>query len=819
MTIRDIAISFGYEVDKQSEKKVEASVNQIKNMATNVLSTIGLGFSLVKLNKLTEEFTVINDRIKYATSGLKDQNAVQQKILAAANDSRTAYSAMATSVAGLLNTHNKLFSSVEGATNYATLMYKAFRASGKTDAEIQSLSSSLTSAYITGKVSAGQFSTLMNQMPRSVTYLSKTLGITEQQVKALGMAGALTAKQLYGAVMANANDIDNGFENVTLTISDALRRVRNQFGLWLAQFDKALGLTQSIAKSVIRVSNHVIGALSKVTAYLDRLAKRLGGTDRLLKLIAVTVGSFLVVAKAGSIVKFVKSIGQLINAASVKIIAISALVLALALIVEDFIQFLKGNDNILEKLLKDAGADTDKARKDIISAIGKIKSFIKDTISDIAPMLKDLAATLIPTLTEATKQFGPVLMDVIKTALPAILELSKSFVSALGEFIKTVLPTLIVLLKSVAGAIAALAKSIMPVIARLIQELLPVITDMIDTALPALVRLLDAILPSVAKIIESILPAIIQLVDSLLPMLMNLVSLLTPILDSVLSLIGPLVGLLADALKPILQVVGELLAPLTELLENILKPIIKFASLMLEVQLRLLNATLKPIINALQKVFSAISPIMKALTILHGTILKPIYDIMQAIVGMLTGGMSDALDDFGAEISYVLDKIDSVLGGIGKAIGSAASFIGDAASSAVNWASDAAGKVGGSIKSGWNKFTGWLGFAEGGYVEPNKPRHIVVGDNKTEGEIISPVSKMRSAVLSALSMFADANMPTKAASILNQETNNRTITQNVNISNTFSGGTAETQRKIARAMSKSADDATTILARGLAYAR
>ena len=54
MTIRDIAVAFGFEVDKKSEKEAEGSIKGIKNMATKLLSAIGIGFSIAGLGNLAE---------------------------------------------------------------------------------------------------------------------------------------------------------------------------------------------------------------------------------------------------------------------------------------------------------------------------------------------------------------------------------------------------------------------------------------------------------------------------------------------------------------------------------------------------------------------------------------------------------------------------------------------------------------------------------------------------------------------------------------------------------------------------------------------
>lgn len=108
--------------------------------------------------------------------------------------------------------------------------------------------------------------------------------------------------------------------------------------------------------------------------------------------------------------------------------------------------------------------------------------------------------------------------------------------------------------------------------------------------------------------------------------------------------------------------------------------------------------------------------------------------------------------------------------------------------------------------------------AEGGYVKANKPQYAIIGDNKHEGEIVSPVSKMKEAMYDVLRMFSSVLRPTPATQATMQSPKNYVVNQNVEINNEFNGDTA-IQRKASSAMDKSAKDVTAQLARGLAYAR
>ncbi len=108
--------------------------------------------------------------------------------------------------------------------------------------------------------------------------------------------------------------------------------------------------------------------------------------------------------------------------------------------------------------------------------------------------------------------------------------------------------------------------------------------------------------------------------------------------------------------------------------------------------------------------------------------------------------------------------------------------------------------------------------AEGGYVRPNSPQTVVIGDNKQEGEIVSPISKMRETVIDAMSMFAASATPNASTQMLSNVSTANSVTQNVNINNVFNGDKT-IQQKASVAMDKSARDITSELARGLAYAR
>ena len=54
MTLRDIAVAFGIEVDQRSVSTAENAIKGVKSMATKLLGAIGIGFSIAGIANLAE---------------------------------------------------------------------------------------------------------------------------------------------------------------------------------------------------------------------------------------------------------------------------------------------------------------------------------------------------------------------------------------------------------------------------------------------------------------------------------------------------------------------------------------------------------------------------------------------------------------------------------------------------------------------------------------------------------------------------------------------------------------------------------------------
>lgn len=170
-----------------------------------LIGTLGLGFSLVQLKQISEEFNGINDRIRDATRGMGEQSAIQQQILQAANASRTSYGDTAKFVGNLVQENKELFGSVEEAANYAQLTSKLFKAAGKSNEETAALQEAINKSFAKGKVDSETISQLLENAPEAVKLLEKELGVGKERFEEMASQGQISLSALKNAIVNNAD--------------------------------------------------------------------------------------------------------------------------------------------------------------------------------------------------------------------------------------------------------------------------------------------------------------------------------------------------------------------------------------------------------------------------------------------------------------------------------------------------------------------------------------------------------------------------------------------------------------------------------------
>lgn len=583
-TLREIGFKLGYDVDKASEKKAEDSIKSLKDTATKLLGAIGIGFSLVKINGLIEEFGAVNNGIRSIVDSTEEAAEAQQTVLKAANDCRMSYADMATTVSNLSKATGDIFN-VDDAANYAAAVTKVMKTAGRSDSAITGVIEGMNKSFQKGVMDTETINKMLEDAPETADVLAKHLGVAKSQLLDMASKGTIKVNDLKDAFLNSAEEIDAAYANVNLTVTDAIKNIRNTWGLWLADMDKTFGVTNSIARAMVKLSDTAMTFAQRIKTRLEWLADKLGGTDKLLKLIAITAGAVFLALNAGKIVSFLKDVRSLLTAHNAKILAIIAAIVLLALLVEDFFAFMKGENSLIGEILERNGVD--------VEAFRQACKDLWEQVKDIIDVFKQFARTIGNQLLSALKQVFSLLGKLVAAILPVILKLAQQIVSFIGRLAQTVLPMivsmverllpfLIQIIETILPLVISLIETLLPLFMQIIEAVLPIIISLIETLLPLVMQIIEAVLPVILELIEAIVPILVQIVETILPVVLELISALLPIIEPIMTIVAnlvqsllPVLVSLLNAILPILEPILAILQPIADILGVIINAIAK----------------------------------------------------------------------------------------------------------------------------------------------------------------------------------------------------------------------------------------------------
>lgn len=395
MTIRDIAVAFGFEVDKNSEKQAENSIKGVKNLASKLLGAIGIGFSIAGLSSLAEAaadaealksqfsqvFGDIEDeatakiesiadntgvavnRMKGSfvqisafakTTGMEtsDALALADRSMVAVADSAAFYDRsledVTNSLQSFLKGNFEQDASLGLSCTEVTRNAAANELYGKSFKDLAEDQKQLTLLKMVEDANAA--SGALGQAARESDTWTNQLGNLKQNLQDLkAVAGSTFLKP---AVM-----VLKMLSNLTRAATTKLQELTGEGGSLTNAFDRMHAIVKKLKPSVDRMMQTLSNGAAKSIGFIKGVVDKLGGIENVLKVLAIAAAAFMAVMGVAKLMSLWKTIGGLagvmsklakvFSVANLKILAIVAVIVILALIIEDFVNFMLGNDSVI----------------------------------------------------------------------------------------------------------------------------------------------------------------------------------------------------------------------------------------------------------------------------------------------------------------------------------------------------------------------------------------------------------------------------------------------------------------------------------------
>ena len=176
---------------------------------------------------------------------------------------------------------------------------------------------------------------------------------------------------------------------------------------------------------------------------------KVGGVENALKIAAIAAGAIWLALNASKIINFFTTIPGILKKAfspsGLKTMGLVLLITTVILIVEDFINFMRGNDSVLGTIFDKLGINSDEVRETIVNSWSEIK----DTLGVVWGWITDTAGKVSSTLSEffQSDQGQGLLADAWTALMPVVEAAKKVIVAAIrligtiGQFVFSTLQT------------------------------------------------------------------------------------------------------------------------------------------------------------------------------------------------------------------------------------------------------------------------------------------------------------------------------------------------------------------------------------------
>ena len=609
MTIRDIGILFGYKVDQASEQKVEGSIKSLKSMASKVLGAVGITLSVAGIK------SAIDGCVEVASSIEEMQN----KFDVVFGDMRNEVDKWAQEYSDAIDRNKNDIKTYLADQQNLLVGFGMTRQAGAEMAEqMTSLALDLASF---GNMDETASVNAMTKAVMGESEAAKTLGAVlndstrAQAMATLGLKGTydkldqLTKMQVnYQAILQQSPDAIgdcqrslDSYESTKKRYIAKLKEIKTIVGqFFLPTYQKILSIG---AKGLTMIRDW----LQKLTDLTDKL----GGSQRVLSVLAAAFTAMLVamnLKKIGAAINGFTKLARAIGLGHGKALAFFAVFLLLALVIEDFISFMRGDKSLLGTMLERAGIDCEKLRQNIVGvwtkikqAIGYIGEGVRNVVVPIFEGIRTAAVVAFEEIQKAVAKVAPGIAQFFKELSSGKVDKKKW--TDIGESIGRIAVGVVAVIAAVKG----------------ISAIFGVITTVI----------------SVVKAVISVIKLAFVVVKSII---------------TVIKVVGAVISVLASAFGPVILAIAAAIAIGVLLWKNWDK--------IREAAGNLLEGIKTTIGNVRDAIVTGIQAAIDWITSLPADALKWGSDIIDGIVS----GIQSAVGRVGEAVKGVADKIKSFLG-------------------------------------------------------------------------------------------------------------------------------------------------------------
>lgn len=235
------------------QQKFNNSIRGGNNSANGLLSTIkkiavaaGGIAGINKVLNISDELASTKARLNLLVDDGGSVEALEQKIMASAQRSRSVYFDTASAVAKLgLNAGNAFDGNMDQVIAFMEQVNKQFVIGGATAQEQSNAMIQLTQAMAAGALRGEELNSILDGAPGIARAIEKYMGIAEGSIKTVAQEGKVTAEVVKNAMFAMADETNAKFDSMPKTWAQ----------IWVDMKNQALSMFAPILTKINQIGN------------------------------------------------------------------------------------------------------------------------------------------------------------------------------------------------------------------------------------------------------------------------------------------------------------------------------------------------------------------------------------------------------------------------------------------------------------------------------------------------------------------------------------------------------------------------------------
>lgn len=299
-----------------------------------------------------------------------------------------------------------------------------------------------------------------------------------------------------------------------------------------------------------------------------------------------------------------------------------------------------------------------------------------------SPQLRSEFGTMLQNVFVSLQQAFQMLQPSIQTLMTALSQLAAAVMPVITNLVGQIIPLLTPIISTLVGALVPAIQGILTVVTTVIQAITP--------AIQGVQPVVTAVVAATTAVIQALMPVISQ-ISSLIT---DVVAAITPVIQG----LEPLVTTVVQAITSVIQALVPVIQALAPLVSTIISAIVGFIS-----------STLLPTIQAM---LPFIQGIIGGITMVVKGIVNVIQGVINLVTGLINGNWRQAWNGFSQIVHGVVQGVLGFLGGIGSAIigifAGAGTWLWNAGSAIVNGLLNGLRAAFGKVKSFVSGIGDWI---------------------------------------------------------------------------------------------------------------